>query len=90
MSVICDAIEKCWDEDADARLSPQCLLMRFQHLSRSNNGSCDVEIDLIDCDKVEEENDEEESLLYQQDLKDELLTLDKASVDSDTLPVSIR
>lgn len=36
MSVICQALEDCWDVDSDARLSAECLIMRLKSLTEND------------------------------------------------------
>lgn len=35
LKVICETIEECWDQDAEARLSASCILERFKILARN-------------------------------------------------------
>ena len=39
MAALCDTIEECWDQDAEARLSASCVMERIRTFQRMNPAS---------------------------------------------------
>ena len=39
MAALCDTIEECWDQDAEARLSASCVMERIRSFQRMNPAS---------------------------------------------------
>lgn len=41
LNEICETIEECWDQDAEARISSSCVLERVKGLIRNNSNETD-------------------------------------------------
>lgn len=47
ISVLCDTIEECWDQDAEARLSASCIQERLSFLYKTQPPYPETQISML-------------------------------------------